>query len=244
MENIIHNEKTSNKKLIINILFNIIIPVLILTKLCSDDYLGPVIGLIAALVFPLSYGAYDFIIKKKKNLIAILGFVSVLLTGIVGLMKFPPEMIAVKEALIPFSIGLINLISINTDLPLIKIFIYNKELIDVERIEKTLNENGTKLHFEKALAKASVFLSGSFFISAILNYVLAKLVVDGVPGTMEFNADLARMTLLTFPVIVIPTMIITGLIFWYLFKTIKKLSGLQTEEIFSENIRVALKDTE
>ena len=50
-------------------------------------WLGPKWGLIVALVFPLGYGVYDFVRRRKTNFISVLGFVSVLLSGGLGLMK-------------------------------------------------------------------------------------------------------------------------------------------------------------
>ncbi len=226
----------------INILFNVGIPVLLLSKFSGPGYLGPFWGLVSALLFPLAYGLYDFTKKKKKNIVSIFGFVSILLTGVVGLLKFPPEMIAVKEALIPFLIGIFNLVSINTHYPFVKTFIFNREIYNVDEVELRLAANQNEFEFERVLLKASLYLSGSFFFSAILNYVLAKIIVTSAPGTLQFNEELGRMALLSYPVIALPSVIITGFIFMYLFKSIKKLTGLSSKEVFSEQIAQTIEE--
>jgi len=230
------------ENIVSSLVFNIIIPVVILSQLSAHEFFGPVTALILAILFPLAYGLYDFSFKKKKNFIAILGFASILLTGLIGLMKFPPEMIAVKEAAVPFVIGVVNLVSVGTSYPLIKIFIYNKELMDVERIDKILEEDNKHVDFEKLIARASALLSGSFFFSAALNYIVARIIVTGLPGTVQFNADLGKMALIHLPVIAVPCTLITGLIFWYLLSSVKKLTNLPAKELFSEKLKASLKE--
>jgi hypothetical protein len=220
-----------------NLLFNIIIPVVILSKFSGDNKLGPVYGLIVALAFPLAYGLYDLLKLKKKNFISIIGFVSILFTGIIGLLKFPPEYIAIKEASVPLIIGLAILITIFTPFPLVKKIIYNKEVLDIENIDRLLEQKNAKFQFETILRKASVLLSLSFFLSSFLNYILAKIIVKSVPGTEVFNKELGRMALLSFPVIAVPSLIIMMLIFWYLFHSIKKLTGLSTQAVLNEKLR-------
>ena len=56
-----------------------------MAQLSKETRLGPVWGLIVALAFPVSYGIYDFIARKKTNLFSVLGFVGILLSGVLGL---------------------------------------------------------------------------------------------------------------------------------------------------------------
>jgi hypothetical protein len=61
--------------------------------------------------------------------------------------------------------------------------------------------------------------------------VLAKLIVKSQPGTTAFNEELGRMTALSYPVIVVPSMIIMIAALWYLFHRIKQLTDLDLEQI-------------
>ena len=74
-------------------------------------------------------------------------------------------------------------------------------------------------------------LGATFFLSAVLNYTLAKWVVTSPAGSTAFNEELGQMTLLSYPVITIPSMIMMMAIFYYLWRTIHGMTGLKLEEI-------------
>ena len=160
---------------LVSLLFNIVIPIIVLTKLSKEEYLGPLYGLLIALSFPLVVGLYELIILKQKSFISIIGFVGILLTGSIGLLKFPPHWIAVKEAAIPIVIGVVVLISTKTSWQLIKKFVYNHELLDIDKIELILTAKGLQSRLKTILDRANVLLAFSFFFSALLNYMLAKI---------------------------------------------------------------------
>ena len=68
-------------------------------------------------------------------------------------------------------------------------------------------------------------------LSAALNYGLARYLLKSPVGTSEFNAELGRMNMLNWPVIVLPSMVVTMLIFWKLMSGITRLTGLGFEAI-------------
>ena len=72
---------------LVSLLFNIVVPVVILMRFSSDQWLGPVNGLLAALAFPLAYGIIDFSLRRKLNFLPIVGVVGILLTGGIGLLR-------------------------------------------------------------------------------------------------------------------------------------------------------------
>ena len=74
-------------------------------------------------------------------------------------------------------------------------------------------------------------MAGSFVLSALLNFGLARYMLTSPAGTPEFNAQLGRMNVLSWPVIVLPSMVVTMIIFWQLMSGIKRLTGLGLEEI-------------
>lgn len=217
-----------------NLLMNIVIPTLILTKLSSDEYLGATWGLIVALAFPISYGLRDFMLNKKLNVFSALGVVSVLLTGGLSLLKLPPEYFAIKEAAIPGILCLVTLISIKTRHPLVKIFIYNDKVLRIHKVNDALAKYNTQKQFEKTLMNASILIAGSFFLSSILNYVLAKLILVSEPGTAAFNAELGKMTALSYPVIALPMMVIMMGTLFYVFRSIRQLTHLTLEEVIND----------
>lgn len=210
---------------------NIAIPAVILMKLSGEDALGPVWGLVVALLFPLGYGVADFARRREWNIVSILGFVSVLLTGGIGLLQLDPKWIAVKEAAVPALIGIAVVLSLRTRFPIVRTFLYNDKIIRVSEVDEALQRRGNREAFDRTLVNASWMLAASFFVSAVLNFVLAKIIVKSPPGTTAFNEELGRMTALSYPVIVVPSMIIMITAFWYLFSRIKRLTDMDLEEI-------------
>jgi hypothetical protein len=71
----------------------------------------------------------------------------------------------------------------------------------------------------------------SFFFSATLNFILAKIIVQSPSGTTAFNQEIGRMTALSFPVIALPSTIILMIILFNIFNKVKKITGLTLEEI-------------
>lgn len=220
------------ENLLLNLACNIAAPTFVLMKLSGDNRLGPVWGLIVALVFPLSYGIYDYVVRKKTNLFSVIGLVSVLLTGGLGLLKVDGFWFAVKEGVVPLIFGAAVLISTGTRRPLVREVLYNEQVIDVPKVDAALEQRGERADFERLLKRASMGLALSFLLSAILNFALARYLLTAPGGTEEFNAQLGRMNMLSWPVIVLPTMIVTMVIFWRLMTGLTRLTGLELDDIF------------
>ncbi|MBT1452401.1 MFS transporter [Glaciecola sp. XM2] len=217
-----------------NLVFNIIIPVLVMSYLSSDEYLGPMYSVVVALAFPFCFGLYDLKKTKKVNGFSILGIISVLLTGGISLMKLPAEYMAIKEATIPGVIGLAVLVTQFTKKPLVKMLILNDQIINWDKLNASLDEKSANLTFNKKVAVSSYIVASSFFLSASLNYMLAKWILVSEPGTTAYTEELGRMTALSYPIIVIPSMIllITALI--YLFKQISNCTGEPIESFLNQ----------
>lgn len=212
-----------------NLAFNIIIPVIILTRFAGDDRLGPTWSIIIALAFPICYGFWDLKNSGKINPFSVLGVISVLLTGGISLLQLDPQYLAIKEAAIPGIIGIAVLLSQKTRFPLVKTLILNGQIIRTKALYGALEEKGTLHLFERRLSQASLIVAGSFFMSSVLNYILTRLIVVSPPGTSEFSEQLGRMTALSYPVIALPSMIVLLLAIWFVFSQIKKLTGEKLE---------------
>lgn len=203
-------------------------------KFSNPGQLGPSGALVVALAFPLSWGMTELVRYRQFNFIALLGLVSVLLTGGIGLLQLDAQWLAVKEAAIPAVIGLAVLVSAYTPYPLVRTLLYNPRVIDIGKVENRLHELGNARHFETRLLNATYFLSGTFLFSAIMNYVLATWLVTSPAGSAEFNEQLGRMTLLSYPMIAIPSMLMMMALIYYLWTTVRNLTGFTLEEIIRE----------
>lgn len=230
------SEKKPQKQggMLANLAFNIILPVVILSKLSGDEYLGPAWSIVVALIFPIGYGLWDLKQSGKVNAFSILGIVSVFLTGGISLLELPAEYIAIKEAAIPGIIGLAVLFTQSTSKPLLKVFVLNEQIVNWPNLSKSLENAGATQEFEKKMANSSYIVAGSFFLSSALNYILAKVILVSPPGTTEYVEELGRMTALSYPVIVIPSMIMLMGALWYLFAQIKKLTGEDLEKFLAD----------
>lgn len=222
---------------LVNLVCNLVLPTIVLMKFSGDRWLGPFWGLLVALSFPLGYGIYDFVRRRKTNLLSILGFISVLLSGGLALAKVGGFWFAVKESLLPAVIGLAVLLSLRTRRPLVRELIYNDALIDVPRVEAALAERGHREAFEGLLRRASIGLACTFLASAPANYLLALRILQSPPGTEAFNAELARMNWLSMLVIALPSTVALMVVFWRLLDGLGRLTGLTHEEIFRDGKR-------
>ncbi len=215
----------------LNLLFNIITPVIILTAMSKPDRLGPVWALVIAVSLPLAYGIYDLIVRRKWNFLSILGLISITLTGGLGLLGVTPFWFAVKEAAVPLTFGLAVLGSVLTPYPLVRALLYNEQAINVARVDAELDRQGNHDQFDRLLQSSTYLLAGSFFLSAVLNFVLARIVIKSPGGSTEFAEELGRMTALSWPVITIPAMIVMLFTLWRLVHGLKTLTGLHLDEI-------------
>ena len=223
---------TRRENPLLSLFLNIVVPVIILTRFSGDQWLGPVNGLLVALAFPLAYGIFDFSQRRTLNFLPIVGVVGILLTGGIGLLKLDPMWIAVKEGAIPLVIGIAVLGSLKTRFSLASMLL--KQVIDSTAVNAALDARGTRPAYERRLVNATFIVSASFFLSAILNYLLARIVVVSTPGTTAFNEELGKMTALSFPVISVPAIIILTIAILYTVVGIRNLTGMDMERIFRQ----------
>lgn len=220
-----------------NLLFNILLPVVILTRFSGEDYLGPVWGIVVALAFPIGYGIWEIRQTNKINTFSVIGVISVFLTGGISLLQLDPKYIAIKEAAVPALLGVAVLVSQFTRFPLVRTLIFNAQLFAMEKVQHALDERGTAPLLERRLRLVTYIITASFMLSAVLNYVLARVILVSQPGTSAFTEELGRMTALSYPVIALPsTVILMGAIF-YLLNQLRKLTGLGMEELLVDKSR-------
>ena len=241
---------------IANIALNVLLPVLALSHLSKDPkfqpeekfyHLGPMVGMLIALALPLGYGAWFLIKHRKLNFFSGLGIISVLLTG--GLTLFlwkedgsvdssAPILFGLKEASIPFVLGVAILASHWTKTPLLNTFLYNDSIFDIKKIENVVDKKDQRASYRKLLLNCSIIFAASFLVSTVLNFFLAKFFLS--PDKVDYNAENARdlyngavgkITGWGFLVIGLPAMVFMISCFFYLIRGLRSLTGLENEEI-------------
>ncbi|MFM7533323.1 MAG: VC0807 family protein [Rubrivivax sp.] len=219
---------------LLELVITVVVPAIVLMQLSSAQRLGPAGALVLALAFPIGWGLREALTRRKISPMAVLGVVSTLLTGGIGLLKVDPYWLAVKEAAVPGLIGLAVLGSNWTRWPLIRIFVFNRQIFDVERIEAALASRGTTVPFELRLRRGTLLLAGTFAFSSVMNYVLARSVVRSPAGTEAFNAELGRLTLLSYPVIALPSMVMMMALMWWLARGARELTGIALTDMLRQ----------
>jgi hypothetical protein len=219
------SQKETPKSAIFNLIFNIVIPSVILSKYSDSAHLGPVKGLIIAISFPIVYGSWDLLVLKKWNLFSLLGFASILLTGSLTLLQLDGFWFAVKEAAIPIIIGTVVFITAKSRYNLIRTIILNPEIFKIDLIESKIKENNQEEEFERLIIKTTYIFVLSFVFAAISNFVLATIILKSPAGTPEFNQELGKMVALTHTVIMVPSMIVLILSLIFLIRGLTKLTG-------------------
>jgi hypothetical protein len=220
------------ENMLLNLVCNIVVPTVVLTNLSAEKRLGPLWALIVAIAFPVAYGVYDLATRKKTNVLSILGFISVLVSGCLALGKVGGLGFAVKDAVLPLVFGAAVLLTLRTKSPLVRTMFFNESIMDVARVEAALDERNQRENLNHSLRRASIGLALTFLAVAPVNFALALYILKSPPGTPEFNAELGKMHWVGPLVITIPSMVMIMTVFWKLVARLSELTGLTTDEIF------------
>lgn len=237
--------RPSQENPLANILVNVLIPVVALSALSKEGgrvwHIGPLWGMIVAVIFPVVYGIWDLISRRKVNFFSIVGIIGVLLTGGITLYVWNEDgtvkanaatLFAIKEATIPIVFGVLILGSHFTGKPLMRLFLYNPDLFDVRRIEQAISLREEGANYEKTLFRTTCCMSASFFLSACLNYGLAMYFLAGQEHSrVAYNEAIARLTGWGYLVIGVPCMVIWFVAGWLLVRRLRHLTGLEFEDM-------------
>jgi hypothetical protein len=107
--------------------------------------------------------------------------------------------------------------------------------LQLDKVSSALHEHNAHAEFERHLTVASYLVAASFFLSSVLNYILAKMILVSPPGSTELAQELGKMTALSFPVIAVPCTLVLAGTMYYLLNNIQKLTHLSLDEIVQEN---------
>ncbi len=232
-----------------NLLVNVIVPVLALGHLSKVGdkpwNLGPRRALVLALVLPLAYGIRHFILSRKLNVFSLVGLISVLLTG--GLMVYlwnadgtiKPNAVllfGIKEASIPFVLGMCVLASHRTPTPLLRVLLYTHAIFDVETIEARVDERGAREAYDRLLWRSTLCFAASFAVSMVLTPMVAWHFLCGIDlhagdARELFSQGMAKVTGWAFGVVGVPMFAFLFLTFWQLLRGLRRITGLENEKL-------------
>jgi hypothetical protein len=232
-----------------NILINVLVPVMALSFLSKEGgkpwHIGPGPAMALALALPIGYGIWFFVKTKKANFFSLLGLGSVLLTGGLTLYLWNQDgtvkpnaalLFGLKEASIPFVLGLAVLGSHWTSAPLLRVFLFSDSIFDTGKIESRVEERGSGGEFRRVLWQATLLFAASFFISTVLNFLLAQYFLGGLNPTApdareQYNMQVAKITGWGFAVIALPMLIFLGFTLWRLVAGLRRVTGMETDDL-------------
>lgn len=181
----------------VNIFVNIVIPVVVLLTLSAPSRLGAIPALLVAIGIPAVWGIIGLIRTRKLEASAILGVVSVLATGVIGVFELSTRLFAFKEAAIPLGFAALLLISNTTRFPIVTL------LADMvqrrERVLTSVETLGKQQQYHQHLVKSGAIWAGIMALSGVIKFTLASWLVRSPAGTEAFNHDLARYELWQLP---------------------------------------------
>ena len=224
-----NNQSNKPNNPLIELIITIIIPTVIMMKLSSKELLGPINALIVALAFPFLYLLVKLLQEKKINFVALFGIISILLTGGIGILKLNTFWVPIKEAIIPLMIGIVVVFTRNTKYGLGRLM--SRHILNQELLKTCLDDHNKQNQLNTILEKGTLIIASSFLLSCILNFILAKHIVISPSGTEAFTQELGKLTALSFPVISIPCMIVSGIALFYILNNLKKLLGVTLEQL-------------
>jgi hypothetical protein len=209
-------------------------------------HLGPVKSLAIALALPLCYGVWFFFRHRRLNFFSVVGLASVLLTGGLTLYLWQedgsvrsnaPTLFGIKEGSIPLILGLAIFGSHWTKTPLLRTFLYSPQIFDIGKIERVVEEKKSGEAYRKLLFLCTILFSASFLVSTLANFFLAQHFLgdidfnDKLEARRQYNNGVGKLTFWGFIAIGVPILVILMFVMWHLVKGIRRITGLDTEEI-------------
>jgi hypothetical protein len=199
------HEAQGTRQVVTELVVTVAIPSVLLMFASGDDRLGPLWGLVVALLFPLGWGVYGMLRAGRVSALAVIAFVSIGLTGGVGLFQLEARWIALKEAAVPLLLGLAAIGTAHTRWALVPTLL--DRLLDPERVDAALHEQGTADRWQRLTVSSTRRIGAVFVVSAAVTWVLARVMVTSQAGTTAFNEELGRFTAVSFPAIALPMMV-------------------------------------
>jgi hypothetical protein len=158
-----------------------------------------------------------------------LGLISVLLTGVIGVLGLNAQLLAVKEAAIPIGFAIVLLASNATRFPVVTLLADMVQRRD--RVRAALDRPTQQAAYHRHLQRSGAVWAGIMTLSGVLKFILASVVVNSAAGTEAFNHELARYELVQLPTTFTLSGVLILSLIWYIASGTAKITGLETGEV-------------
>lgn len=221
------------------LVLTIVLPSLVLDHLSKPESLGPFWALVVSLLFPVAFGAWCLWKKTGWNVFSVLGFVTILLSGGLGLLKLDPVWFGLKESAMPVMLGLAFPLSHRFGKPLINALLMQPHILNMKALHAAISDSPKKVAFDSALFRASCGMGLGMAGSAVANFFLALWLLGGKePGSEAFVKGIAKLNWMGLLVIGIPMTAIMMFVFFWLLREIQRITGLERDDLLNPGTTV------
>ena len=105
----------------------------------------------------------------------------------------------------------------------------NGAIFDLQKIKTSIIEE-RQSEFDDILKKAGYYLIAGFFISSIIQFILASFIVISEPGQPSFNEQVSTMTWVSYLAVLVPTILLVGKGYLGLISDLEKITSLKKED--------------
>jgi hypothetical protein len=219
---------------LLELVFTLVLPSIALDRFSKPESLGPFWALVAGLAFPVAFGAWCFFTKRGWNVFSVIGLVTILLSGGLGLLKLDAFWIGMKESLIATAVGVSFPLSHYFGRPLMHSLVMQPQLLNVKVLQESLADAPRRAAFDRALFRASCMMGLSMVGSAVANFLLAVWILgDKEPGSEAFVKGLGRLNWVSTVVLGVPMMAVMLVVFIWLLRQIQRITGLERDDLLN-----------
>lgn len=219
---------------LIEIVLTIILPSLVMDQFSKPESLGPVGALVVALLFPVGFGLWCWWTKAGWNAFSILGFITILLSGGLGLLRLDAFWVAIKESAMLVMLGLAFPITHYIGKPLMNLLVLQPQLINLKSLDAALDTVDKKSAFDRALFRAAWGMGLGMAVSSVGNFYLALYLLNGkAPGSEAFVKGLSKLNWASNIVIGALMMFIMLFVCIWLLREIQRITGLEKHDLLN-----------
>lgn len=209
-------------------LFNFVIPLVILTRFSSESQLGPTVGFLVALSFPLGFELIAIAKYKKVNPVSIIAVVGIILTGGISLLGLSEGWLAVRRSAMYAVLG-IALLLVQIIRPRLIRELVGK-LLDMEKINQAATPAKIP-QLNRSISVTAYAMAVVFLLGAIASYILTRVAIGSAVNTEAFNREYANLRVLTLPVISLPMIVSVVVVMGLFFRKIQKITGIEPDDM-------------
>jgi hypothetical protein len=219
---------------LLDILLTVVLPSMVLDHLSDPNRLGPLWALIVSLLFPVAFAAWCWWKKAGWDVISILGFVTILLSGGLGLLKLDAFWFAIKESAMPLALGAAFPLSFLFGKPLINALLMQPHLINQRALNEALAVPGRRASFQRALLRGSWGIGLATIGSSVGNFFLALHLLGGKePGGEAFVKGIGTLNWASLLVIGLPLCAVLLIVFVWLIREMQRITGLDRADLMN-----------